>query len=62
LRWAATISKNLLSLLGFTRASNDLTIGRTEPITPSSVGAPRPITRACSSTWMTTLSWGRNSE
>ena len=48
--------------LGFTLSSSDLTVGRTEPITPSSVGARRPITRARSSTWMTAPLRGKNSD
>src|SRR5208337_2981307 len=44
-RCSATLSKNPVSLFGFTRSSTDLIVGRTEAMTPSAVGARRPITR-----------------
>jgi hypothetical protein len=38
---------------GATLPSTSWSVGRTEPITPSAVGARRPSTRGRSSIWMT---------
>ena len=62
MRSLVTWSQNLVLLLAVTASSSNFGVGRTEPTTPSAVGARRPSTCALSSIWMTEPLRGRNSE